>query len=90
MKTFSSKSFRSKIFLTGAFSCAFALTALAQNTGSASQIGPDSVASAKSPKSIGPAPANSPQNHILANALSPQTRKTLEEAMNSFPATQPK
>ena len=86
MKTFSSKSLLGKVLLTGAFSCAFALAALAQNTNNPSQVVPGSVANGSPTKAIGPAPANTPQNHILNGALSPQTRQTLQEAMNSVPA----
>jgi len=67
----------SKIFLfrlilaTGVFPCIFAFSALAQN------------ASPVSTPAIGPAPANTPQHHILTTALSPETRQTLQEAMDS-------
>ena len=37
-------------------------------------------------KAIGPAPANTPQHQILNTALSPETRQTLQQAMNSAPA----
>ena len=86
MKTFLSKSILGKVLLTGAFFCAVALTALAQNANNTSQVVPGSVATGMRTKSIGPAPANTPQNHILDGALSPQTRQTLQEAMNSVPA----
>jgi len=86
MKTFLSKSILGKVLLTGAFSCAFALAALAQNANNTSQVVPGSVATGSPTKAIGPAPANTPQNHILNGALSPKTRQTLQEAMNSVPA----
>jgi hypothetical protein len=71
MKTFLTRPLWGEIVLTGAFSCLFAISALAQN------------ASPAPTKGIGPAPANSKQHQILNGALSPQTRQTLQEAMNS-------
>jgi len=82
MKIFLTRTIRGEIMLAGAFSCLFALSALAQNSSSTSQVGPGSTPSASSTKGIGPAPANTPQNHILNGALSSQTRQTLQEAMN--------
>jgi hypothetical protein len=62
-----------KIIVLGtAFSCLFALSAPAQ----------DATAN------IGPAPANSKQHKILTGALSPQTRQTLQEAMDSTRAAE--
>ena len=84
MKTFLSKSIPGKVLLTGAFSCVFALAALAQTT--TTQVVPGSVATGSPTKAIGPAPANTPQNDILDGALSSKTRRTLQEAMNSVPA----
>jgi hypothetical protein len=75
------KTFLSPIVLAVVFSCVGAVSALAQNAGSATQVTPSSTAPAKG---IGPAPANSKQNHILKGALSPETRQTLQEAMNSY------
>jgi hypothetical protein len=73
-----------KIFLTTAFSCLFALSALAQNSSPVTQVGPGATASTTTPaKGIGPAPANSKQHQILTSALSPKTRQTLQQAMNS-------
>jgi hypothetical protein len=72
-----------KIFLITVFSCLFALSALAQNSSSVTQVGPGSTASGSPAKGIGPAPANSKQHQILSGALSPQTRQTLQQAMNS-------
>lgn len=86
MKTFLSKSIPGKVLLTGAFSCVFALAALAQTTNTTTQVVPDSVATGSPTKAIGPAPANTPQNDILDGALSSKTRRTLQEAMNSVPA----
>jgi len=71
-----------KTFLTGAFSCLFALSALAQNSSSTSQVGPGSAPSTNSTKGIGPAAAHTKQGQILNDALSSQTRQTLQEAMN--------
>jgi hypothetical protein len=73
--------FLSRIVLAAVFSCVFALSATAQNAGSATQVTPSSPAPAKG---IGPAPAHSKQNHILKGALSPETRQTLQDAMNSY------
>lgn len=72
-----------KTILIGAFSCFCGLTVLAQNATPVTQITSGSTASANPAKGIGPAPANTPQKHILNGALSPQTRQTLQEAMNS-------
>jgi len=55
------------------------LTATAQTT----QVTPTSTAPATPAAKIGPAPANSPQKQILNGALSPETRSTLQQAMNS-------
>ncbi len=77
---------RGEILLTAVFSCLFALSALAQNSSSTAQISPGSTASNSPAKAIGPAPANTKQHQILTSALSPQTRQTLQEAMNSVPA----
>jgi hypothetical protein len=75
-----------KVFLTAVFSCLFALSALAQNSSPVTQVGPNSTANVSPAKGIGPAPANSKQHQILTGALSPQTRQTLQEAMNSVRA----
>jgi hypothetical protein len=53
-----------KIFLITVFSCLFALSALAQNSSSVTQVGPGSTASGSPAKGIGPAPANSKQHQI--------------------------
>ena len=71
MKTFSSKFIRIEILLA-CISCLFTLSASAQT-----------ATVAGSGKGIGPAPANTPQHQILNSALSPQTRQTLQQAMNS-------
>ena len=72
-----------KIILTAALSCLLTLTALAQTT----EVTPGATAPATAPaKAIGPAPANTPQHQILNTALSPETRQTLPQAMNSAPA----
>jgi len=65
------------------FSCLFATSALAQSTGTATQIDPRTTTTGPA-KAIGPAPANSPQKQALDNALSSQTRQTLAEAMKSY------
>jgi len=67
----------------GVFSCAFALSALAQNSSPVSQVGPGSTASITPARGVVPAPANTPQKHILDAALTPKTRQTLQEAMDS-------
>jgi hypothetical protein len=69
IKTFLTKALWGEILLAGAFSCLFTLTALAQN--------------AVSTPGIGPAPVNTKQHKILTGALSPATRQTLQEAMDS-------
>jgi hypothetical protein len=58
-----------KLLLIAALACAFAMSAMAQD--------------AKPPSNIGPAPANSKQHKILTGALSPETRQTLQQAMDS-------
>lgn len=75
------KLFLSRIVLAAVFSCAWVVPALAQNASATPQISPGAAAPARG---IGPAPANSKQNHILNSALSPETRQTLQEAMNSY------
>jgi hypothetical protein len=61
-----------KTFLTGIFSTVLACSALAQTATPATA-------------GIGPAPTNTKPHHILDGALSPHTRQTLQQAMNSFP-----
>jgi hypothetical protein len=75
MKTFLIGFMRNEILLAGAFSCLFALSALAQNASPA--------------PAIGHAPANSKQHQILTGALSSKTRQTLQEAMNSVQTATP-
>ena len=78
---------RGEILWAAVFSCLFALSAQAQNSSPVTQIGPNSVTSVGPAKGIGPAPANTKQHQILTSALSPQTRQTLQEAMNSARAS---
>jgi hypothetical protein len=66
------------LLLTVALGCLGAVFAPAQTA----SVTPTTPAPAKG---IGPAPANTEQHHILSAALSPQTRQTLQDAMNSFP-----
>jgi hypothetical protein len=88
MKTFLSRHVWGEILLTVVFYCLFTLSALAQNSSSTIQISPGATAATTTPaKGIGPAPANSKQHQILTSALSPQTRQTLQEAMNSVHTT---
>ena len=69
---------------TGVLSCVFAASALAQTASPPSQVGPGATpAAGADKKAIGPAAANTPQDHILTGALSPHTRQTLQEAMDS-------
>jgi hypothetical protein len=71
-----------KTFLAaGAFSCLFALSALAQTSSSTTQISPGATVSPT--QGIGTAPANTKQGKIIDSALSAETRQTLQEAMNS-------
>jgi len=74
-----------KPFLTGVFFCLFAVFVQAQNSNSTSQVTPGSTTSLA--KDIGPAPVNTKQHQILTTALSPQTRQTLQEAMDSARAS---
>jgi hypothetical protein len=63
-----------------------ALSASAQTAApTTTQVTPSSTAPATTPAKIGPAPANSPQKQILNSALSPETKSTLQQAMNSVP-----
>jgi hypothetical protein len=86
IRLFLSRSTWREVLLAGAFSCAFALAAQAQTSNSTSQVGPGSTAQVSPAKGIGAAPVNTKQHQILNGALSPQTRQTLQEAMNSVPA----
>jgi hypothetical protein len=72
-----------RLVLAAVLSSIFIFTAVAQNAAS-TVVGPSTPAPAKG---IGPAPANSKQNHILNSALSSDTLQTLQEAMNSYSAT---
>jgi hypothetical protein len=83
MKTSHFKSIRGEILAGCVFFSLLTLSLDAQNAAPTTQIGPATVASASSAKGIGPAPANTPQHQILKGALSPETRQTLQEAMNS-------
>jgi hypothetical protein len=83
MKT-SSPIRRSLLLITALASLAI-FSAGAQTTGSTTQITPGATATGPA-KGIGAAPANSPQHQILTTALSPETRQTLQDAMNSVPA----
>ena len=79
-----------KTLLLAALLCTLGMvSASAQTTNAApapTQVTPSSTAPATSPAKIGPAPANSPQKQILNSALSPETRTTLQQAMNSTPS----
>ena len=65
------------------------VSASAQTTNAPAQVTPSSTAPATSAAKIGPAPANSPQKQILNSALSPETRSTLQQAMNATPPPAP-
>jgi len=80
MKTFLVRTLRGELQLAAVFSVLFAISALGQTA--STQISPGSTA-APPAKGIGPAAANTPQHQILTSALSPETRQTLQEAMNS-------
>ena len=69
LKTSFDRTVRRKVLLLSILSCAVGVPVLAQN--------------AKPAPSIGAAPANSKQHKILDAALSPETRQTLQTAMNS-------
>ena len=67
-----------------AFLCSMAPLVPAQTSTPVGQVVPFNVPTAGAPKkSIGPAAANTPQDHILSGALSARTRQTLQQAMNS-------
>jgi hypothetical protein len=79
-----------KTLLLTAILCSFsAIAAFAQTAPATTQVTPTSTAPATSPAKIGPPPANSQQAQILHSALSPETRSTLQDAMNSAPAPAP-
>ena len=87
MKT--SSSILRAVLLTGVLVGLGTLHSSAQSTGSTTQVTPSSTTTTPA-KAIGPAPANSPQKQILSSSLSPETRQTLQQAMNSYnpaPAT---
>ena len=63
-------------------SCVCAISASGQNSGN-SQAASSTTAPAHS-TGIGSAPANSHQSKVLAGALSPSTRQTLQAAMDSM------
>lgn len=87
MKTFLTRRVRGEVLSAAAFSCLWALSALAQNSSPTAQVGPgDGVACVSPAKGIGPAPANTKQGKIIDGALSPETRQTLQEAMESTSA----
>jgi hypothetical protein len=70
--------------LAAAFFCLLALSAFGQVSNAPTQITPGATLPSGTPaKPIGAAPANSPQHQILSSALSPETRQTLQQAMNS-------
>ena len=75
IKTFLNRIHAGELLAVVVFSCLFALSALAQNATPA--------------PAIGPAPANTKQHQILNGALSPETRQTLLEAMNSTDTAHP-
>jgi hypothetical protein len=85
MKTIVSGRMTAKLAAFVAVSLLTISPALAQSTGSTSQVTAGATAPADAPpKAIGAAPAHSRQNKILAKALSPETRQTLQEAMDSY------
>ena len=60
------------------------LSAFGQVANAPTQITPGAtLPNGAAAKPIGAAPANSPQHQILSSALSPETRQTLQQAMNS-------
>ena len=71
--------------LTAALACLVYFPAPAQTTNVTSQVTPGHTATI-TPTKIVPTPATAPQDKIIASALTPTTRKTLQEAMNA-PAT---
>jgi hypothetical protein len=76
---------RRTLLLVGTLTGVGIYTIHAQTTNATTQVTPTSTAAAPT-KPIGPAPANSPQHQILSTALSPQTRQTLQQAMDSSPS----
>jgi hypothetical protein len=75
------KTFSIKFLVLGS---AFAFVGLTQvhAQGAGAKLGPDAVSSAPSSK-FGPPPAHSAQQKILSRALSPSTRHTLQDAIDS-------
>lgn len=82
---FSSGLHRRGLLLTAALACLGSFPAPAQSTNATSQVTPGHTATI-TPTKIVPTPAAAPQEKILDSALTPETRKTLQEAMKS-PAT---
>lgn len=84
-KSFSSRRPALKAAALLAVSFVVTCPALAQNSSPTTQVAAGATAPAGAPaKAIGPAPANSRQNKILKSALSPETRQTLQQAMDSY------
>jgi hypothetical protein len=87
MKTFSTGFMRVGILPAVVFYCLLVFCAFAQTSSPAKQITPGASAGTSPVKGIGTAPANSKQDKIIKDALSAETRQTLQAAMNSARAS---
>ncbi len=65
---------------------AFGLSAVAQPAPTVAQVPAGSTAAIGPAKGSGPATPDTPQGRMLKDALNPETRKTLQEAMDAAPA----
>ena len=79
------KIIRIEIGLTAALVGLIGISALAQNSGTTGQIVPGATGSITPTQGVTPT-AVKPPPHLMDDALSPQTRQTLQEAMNSVEA----
>jgi hypothetical protein len=82
LKTFFRTFISTRMGLGVALAGFIGISALAQNSGTTGQIVPGATGSISPSGGVNPKGSNPPA-HVMANALSPQTRQTLQEAMNT-------
>ena len=68
------------------FVSVFGLSALGQTAATPTQVPAGSTCAIGPAKGSGAATPDTPQGKLLKNALAPETRKTLQEAMDATPA----
>jgi hypothetical protein len=78
--------FRGDLWVMLVFTSVFGLSAHAQTAVTAAQVPAGSTACIGPAKGSGAATPETPQGKLLKNALAPETRKTLQEAMDATPA----